>query len=161
VEQALPRVHSLVIGPGLGRDSTVITVASEVVKLCSKHKVPVVIDADGLWMVNLHLDVIRQVGLEKGNLILTPNLAEFDRLYDATLASRFGGASLEEDFSSIKERSSDDATPLKKQKKMSGENEPFSFAIESQQLAAKLELVCSALGGITVLVKGEIDMVIY
>jgi NAD(P)H-hydrate repair Nnr-like enzyme with NAD(P)H-hydrate dehydratase domain len=152
-------VHSLVIGPGLGRDPTVITVASEVVKLCSKHKVPVVIDADGLWMVNLHLDVIRQVGLEKGNLILTPNLAEFDRLYDATLASRFG-ASLEEDVSSIKE-STDDATPLKKQKKMSGENEPFSFAIESQQLAAKLELVCSALGGITVLVKGEIDMVIY
>ncbi|XP_012320182.1 ATP-dependent (S)-NAD(P)H-hydrate dehydratase isoform X2 [Aotus nancymaae] len=62
VEKWLPRLHALVVGPGLGRDDALL----ENVK-------------DGLWLVAQQPALIQ--GYRKA--VLTPNHMEFSRLYDA------------------------------------------------------------------------------
>ena len=76
----LPRLHGLVIGPGLGRDKTVLSNVEVLIGQLRKQEkpVPVVIDADGLHLVTEKPDLIKQYG----NCILTPNKAEFERLYE-------------------------------------------------------------------------------
>uniref|UniRef100_A0A3Q3E0Q1 ATP-dependent (S)-NAD(P)H-hydrate dehydratase n=1 Tax=Labrus bergylta TaxID=56723 RepID=A0A3Q3E0Q1_9LABR len=78
IEKWLPRLHSLVVGPGLGREGLLL----KTVKVIEKSKtrdIPIVIDADGLWLVTQQPSVIQ--GYHKG--ILTPNIMEFTRLYQA------------------------------------------------------------------------------
>jgi len=75
----LPRVHSLLIGPGLGRHPLVLEVAAQVVLQCRARKIPMVIDADGLFLVAQRPDLV--AGCR--HLILTPNGPEFYRLLTA------------------------------------------------------------------------------
>ncbi|KAK5062479.1 hypothetical protein LTR84_004551 [Exophiala bonariae] len=74
----LPRLHVLVIGPGLGRDSVTQKQVKAVIQAARKHDppVPMVLDADALWLVQTDPDLI------KGHkeCILTPNVVEFGRL---------------------------------------------------------------------------------
>lgn len=79
IEKWLPRLHTLVVGPGLGREDVVLKTVHDVIEKSKARNIPIVIDADGLWLVTKHPSVIK--GYQKG--ILTPNLMEFSRLYEA------------------------------------------------------------------------------
>ncbi|KAJ5712258.1 hypothetical protein N7493_008726 [Penicillium malachiteum] len=75
----LSRLHALVIGPGLGRDSVTLKVVAEVIKEARSRSIPFVLDADGLLIVT------EDPSLVKGykECILTPNVVEFARLAKA------------------------------------------------------------------------------
>jgi ATP-dependent NAD(P)H-hydrate dehydratase len=74
----LPRLHVLVIGPGLGRDEITLKQVASVIKAARSHDppVPIVLDADGLFLINSDPDLIK--GYK--DCILTPNVVEFARL---------------------------------------------------------------------------------
>ncbi|KAF4086802.1 hypothetical protein AMELA_G00088530 [Ameiurus melas] len=79
IEKWLPRLHSLVVGPGLGREDKLLNNAKVVIEKSKARGIPIVIDADGLWLVSKEPSVIQ--GYQRG--ILTPNFMEFSRLYEA------------------------------------------------------------------------------
>ncbi|XP_008399803.1 ATP-dependent (S)-NAD(P)H-hydrate dehydratase isoform X1 [Poecilia reticulata] len=79
IEKWLPRLHGLVVGPGLGREDFLLKTAKEVIERSKARDIPIVIDADGLWLVTHQPSVIQ--GYQKG--ILTPNFMEFTRLFEA------------------------------------------------------------------------------
>ncbi|XP_055071154.1 ATP-dependent (S)-NAD(P)H-hydrate dehydratase isoform X2 [Misgurnus anguillicaudatus] len=79
IEKWLPRLHSLVVGPGLGREDKLLKNAKEIIERSKLRSIPVIIDADGLWLVAKEPSVIQ--GYQRG--ILTPNIMEFSRLYEA------------------------------------------------------------------------------
>lgn len=73
----LPRLHSLVIGPGLGRNERTLATVGSIISLAKEQGLPLVLDADALFFVSKCPEIVR--GYKKA--ILTPNMAEFDRLY--------------------------------------------------------------------------------
>ncbi|XP_016984473.2 ATP-dependent (S)-NAD(P)H-hydrate dehydratase [Drosophila rhopaloa] len=73
----LDRLHVIVIGPGLGREPSILKTASNILKLCLSVQKPVVIDADGLFLLNDNFELI----CGQRNVILTPNVMEFRRLF--------------------------------------------------------------------------------
>lgn len=73
----LPRMHAIVVGPGLGRDVPILRTVKAVISVARKQQKSVVIDADGLFMVTEQPDII--TGYTKA--ILTPNDIEFQHLY--------------------------------------------------------------------------------
>ena len=75
----LPRLHVLVIGPGLGRDPMTQKIVVEVMREARSRGIPMVFDADALLLVQQDPDLVR--GYEE--CILTPNVAEFGRLAKA------------------------------------------------------------------------------
>ncbi|XP_048388411.1 ATP-dependent (S)-NAD(P)H-hydrate dehydratase isoform X2 [Stegostoma tigrinum] len=85
VEKWFPALHSMVIGPGLGRDEKVLQNTKVIMQKCQQRGIPLVIDADGLWAVAQDPSVIQ--GYRKA--ILTPNVVEFSRLYNAVLKGPF------------------------------------------------------------------------
>jgi ATP-dependent NAD(P)H-hydrate dehydratase len=80
MDKWLPRLHALVIGPGLGRDKTILSNVEQLIGNLRKQDqpIPLVIDADGLYLITEKPDIINNYG----NCILTPNAAEFERLYE-------------------------------------------------------------------------------
>lgn len=75
----LPRLHVLVIGPGLGRDELMQNTCAKVIEAAKKQGVPFVLDADGLGLVQSNPDLLQ--GCKE--CILTPNVVEFARLCKA------------------------------------------------------------------------------
>ncbi|KAH8921331.1 carbohydrate kinase [Atractiella rhizophila] len=75
----LPRLHVLVVGPGLGRDPYMQLSAKVALALCRENNAFVVLDADSLWLVGKEPEVVK--GYKRA--ILTPNVAEFGRLCEA------------------------------------------------------------------------------
>ncbi|OTA69353.1 Ribokinase-like protein [Hypoxylon sp. EC38] len=73
----LPRLHVLVIGPGLGRDPLMHETCAKVLAAARERKMPVVLDADALALV------IKAPELVHGwrEVVLTPNVVEFGRLW--------------------------------------------------------------------------------
>lgn len=76
---AFSKIHSIVIGPGLGRSETSFKALKTAIEFAKSKDLPLVIDADGLYIVSMDTSVV--CGNEK--CILTPNLMEFKRLYEA------------------------------------------------------------------------------
>ncbi|GAA5866843.1 hypothetical protein JCM8547_003582 [Rhodosporidiobolus lusitaniae] len=72
----LPRLHTLVIGPGLGRSETMQLAARVALKLARENELYVVLDADGLWLAQNDPSVVN--GYKRA--VLTPNVVEFQRL---------------------------------------------------------------------------------
>lgn len=72
----LDRLHVLVIGPGLGRDSTMQKIVAAVLTEARKRNIPFVLDADGLYLAQTQPDLVE--GYKE--CILTPNVVEFGRL---------------------------------------------------------------------------------
>lgn len=73
----------VLIGPGLGRDAVAEDLFVFVMEKCKK---PIVVDADGLYHLSNHMDI-----LEKRRdmiTILTPHPGEFARLFDITVADK-------------------------------------------------------------------------
>lgn len=79
MEALLPRFHALVIGCGLGRDMRVLNATARVIEMAKERRLPLVLDADALWLVERQPEVV--AGYEQA--VLTPNAAEFRRLCQA------------------------------------------------------------------------------
>ncbi|XP_033095727.1 ATP-dependent (S)-NAD(P)H-hydrate dehydratase-like [Anneissia japonica] len=73
----LPRMHSLIIGPGLGRHPRLLENTAIVIKEAKELNIPLVIDADGVYLLSQSPELIH--GYTKA--ILTPNIMEFKLLY--------------------------------------------------------------------------------
>jgi ATP-dependent NAD(P)H-hydrate dehydratase len=72
----LERFDVLVVGPGLGRDPLIMETVTELLENAKIREVPLVIDADGLWLINKNPSLVEGYS----NAVLTPNAAEFKRL---------------------------------------------------------------------------------
>jgi ATP-dependent NAD(P)H-hydrate dehydratase len=72
----LPRLHVLVIGPGLGRDTLMQDTCARVIEAAKKENIPFVLDADGLNLAQTRPELVQ--GYKE--CILTPNVVEFARL---------------------------------------------------------------------------------
>jgi len=108
ISQVIPNLHAIVIGPGLGREEIVFRNLSAIIELIKHCGIPMVIDADGLFYLNSNPTVIQQYP----NVVLTPNVVEFNRLFKSvvgipidlseppsaenvsTLASKLGGVTI-------------------------------------------------------------------
>lgn len=77
----LPRLHVLVIGPGLGRDPLMQETCARVLAAARERKMPVVLDADALAIVTKTPELI--MGWRE--VVLTPNVVEFERLWKGVL----------------------------------------------------------------------------
>lgn len=76
VEPLLDRLHVVVVGPGLGRDALMLDTVSRCISAVRQRNLPLVVDADGLWLVTQRPDIVH--GYAKA--VLTPNVVEFARL---------------------------------------------------------------------------------
>lgn len=74
----LDRLHAIVIGPGLGREPETFKVVTELIKTIKAKKIPLVIDADGLFLITENHELIKDFS---SPVVLTPNKIEFERLY--------------------------------------------------------------------------------
>jgi ATP-dependent NAD(P)H-hydrate dehydratase len=72
----LDRLHVLVIGPGLGRDPLMQDTCALVMRAARDKRMPMVLDADALQIVQREPDLVRGYALA----VLTPNVVEFARL---------------------------------------------------------------------------------
>lgn len=75
------RLHSVIIGPGLGRDDYMQSFARVAIEVARESNLYMVIDADGLWLVQNTPEVIQ--GYRRA--VLTPNVVEFQRLCRAVV----------------------------------------------------------------------------
>ncbi|XP_063417729.1 ATP-dependent (S)-NAD(P)H-hydrate dehydratase-like [Mytilus trossulus] len=81
----LERMHAVVLGPGLGRDPVVcLDTAKNILEEVKKKNLPLVVDADGLFLITEHPDLIKSYG----KAILTPNIVEFGRLYEKMMGEK-------------------------------------------------------------------------
>ncbi|OSX77728.1 hypothetical protein BU14_0135s0002 [Porphyra umbilicalis] len=86
----LPRMHGLLVGPGLGRSEEGLDLAAAVLTDVFKggpaarggHRgdIPVVLDADALYLLAARSGVWEAARAYRGRLLLTPNAAEATRL---------------------------------------------------------------------------------
>jgi ATP-dependent NAD(P)H-hydrate dehydratase len=81
VASLLPRLHVLAIGPGLGRLPAVLEAVAAIIKVAKSKELPIVIDADGLWLINQRPELVKGYPYA----ILTPNMMELRRLNTAVL----------------------------------------------------------------------------
>ena len=97
ISEWLPRIHALVIGPGLGRDPKLFDNVKGVIRKASELKIPLVIDADGIHILSTDLEII------KGNkkAILTPNFIECSRLFEKVFAEKLSKAKLEKSIPAL------------------------------------------------------------
>lgn len=77
--EMLPRLHVLVVGPGLGRDPLMHDTVSRVIRAARDKNMPIVMDADALQIVQRDPDLVS--GYKEA--VLTPNVVEFKRLWDS------------------------------------------------------------------------------
>lgn len=89
----LSRVHVLVIGPGLGRDSAMQEICAKVIEEARKKNIPFVLDADGLMLAQEKPELVKGYT----ECILTPNVVEFGRLCKAAGVKTGGDGQPRED----------------------------------------------------------------
>ncbi|KAL7628829.1 hypothetical protein AAE478_000344 [Parahypoxylon ruwenzoriense] len=121
----LPRLHVLVVGPGLGRDPLMQETCAKVLAAARERGMPVVLDADALALVLKSPELV--MGWRE--VVLTPNVVEFGRLWK-----------------SIKAASSD--SPAESEQAAGGADSP-----------AQVEALSRALGGVTIVQKGNKDFI--
>nr|CAH7712450.1 unnamed protein product [Callosobruchus chinensis] len=81
IEPWLERLHVVVIGPGLGRHDQTFKVITQVIETCRQKRKPLVIDADGLFLIAEKHELIKNY---PAPVVLTPNVMEFNRLIGET-----------------------------------------------------------------------------
>ena len=74
LDELLPKMDAVLIGPGLGRS---LSVEKIVIHVLQTFQGPIVLDADGINAVCAHKDILRG---RTGLTVLTPHLGEFMRL---------------------------------------------------------------------------------
>lgn len=160
-------LQALVIGPGLGRDPLVLSCAMAVISAARERDLPIVVDGDALWALNQDLDVIQ--GYTR--CILTPNPAEYRRLYMSVSASLETSFSQEASTSSEAHPTPADATSSTRESNSSLSHSNASFSTQPatpQQLPddeesiwepKSVRTIAAALGGVTILRKGQVDVI--
>jgi ATP-dependent NAD(P)H-hydrate dehydratase len=78
VTSMMDNLHCLVIGPGLGRCPIVLKATSKIIQEAQARKLPLVLDADALYL--LTLDPYQKLLQPSSIVILTPNKMERKRL---------------------------------------------------------------------------------
>jgi ATP-dependent NAD(P)H-hydrate dehydratase len=78
VTSSLDRLHVLVIGPGLGRCPMVLEATFRIIQEAKSRNVPLVLDADALFL--LTLDPYQKALENYDKVVLTPNVVEGKRL---------------------------------------------------------------------------------
>jgi NAD(P)H-hydrate repair Nnr-like enzyme with NAD(P)H-hydrate dehydratase domain len=73
ISEWLPRLHTLVVGPGLGRDPTTLACVGRVITAARAIGLPLVVDADGLFLITTSPTLIKDY---PAHVILTPNAVE-------------------------------------------------------------------------------------
>lgn len=81
IDSWLPRLNCVVIGPGLGRNQSMLGRISLIIEKVKSNNVPIVIDADGLWHLAMNPGIIK--GYKRA--VITPNAMEFSRLVKSVL----------------------------------------------------------------------------
>jgi len=81
MQEPMQRMHSFVVGPGLGRQKETASIFRNVITDLTERGIPVVIDADGLYFVAQEPTILR--GVKRS--VITPNEMEFNRIYKAVL----------------------------------------------------------------------------
>ncbi|KIM44681.1 hypothetical protein M413DRAFT_66906 [Hebeloma cylindrosporum] len=76
LQSILSRLHVLIVGPGLGRESYMQSYAKMAVSIARERGMFIVLDADGLYMIGQDISVIK--GYRRA--VITPNVVEFKRL---------------------------------------------------------------------------------
>ncbi|KAH3664163.1 hypothetical protein OGAPHI_004877 [Ogataea philodendri] len=79
IQSLLDRIHVVVLGPGFGRDKVMLETMKLVIQEIKKRDLPVILDADSLYLVSQDPDIIK--GYSKA--VITPNPVEFKRIADA------------------------------------------------------------------------------
>ncbi|CAG8546818.1 14648_t:CDS:2 [Ambispora leptoticha] len=79
VADLFPRMHVIVVGPGLSRDNLMQECARGIITKAKEKDLSIVLDADALFLVQNHPDVIQNYK----KAVLTPNVNEFKRLCEA------------------------------------------------------------------------------
>jgi len=137
VTRFLPRLHAVVAGPGLGREQQVLLAVLQVIQAARRSKLPLVLDADALWMLSLDGNLHAVHGCDE--CVLTPNANEFKQLIQAAL--RAVGR---------RELGIADSSEAKKQALEEGLSSPFAD-VQLRALASLLQC--------TVLLKGPVDLI--
>lgn len=117
----LGRLHVLVVGPGLGRDPLMHETCARVLAAARERGMPVVLDADALAVVTKSPELV--MGWRE--VVLTPNVVEFGRLWKGVFPNREEGGAGEEARSEV----------------------------------AQVEALSRALGGVTIVQKGQKDLI--
>lgn len=94
-------IHVLIVGPGLGRDEFVMKCAKQIIIQAKSKNIPVIIDGDGINLVVQDAFIIK--GYKLG--VLTPNVAEFDRLLESQQISKLKEEEKDETSQKLKELS--------------------------------------------------------
>lgn len=81
MEPWLSRLNCVVIGPGLGRNQSTLERISVIIEKAKANNLPLVIDADGLWLLAMNPEIIK--GYKRA--VITPNAMEFSRLVKSVL----------------------------------------------------------------------------
>lgn len=89
----MDKLHALVIGPGLGRCPLVLEATSRIIQQSQKYKVPLVLDADALYLLTLepYQQLLKQISHP---VVLTPNAMERKRLQGTSCCLENGGVCL-------------------------------------------------------------------
>lgn len=94
IESWMDNLHIMVIGPGLGRDPKIFATVEKIICLFRERKKPLVIDADGLFLISQKPDIIKNYP----GVILTPNKVEYERIFKAGKEDTIEQASIERLF---------------------------------------------------------------
>jgi ATP-dependent NAD(P)H-hydrate dehydratase len=105
VKEWIPRLDALLIGPGLGRNRATVLAACHIITAAAERGLPIVLDADGLFILSSALqpgeyvpsDLARKMlsALAACPVTLTPNRVEFERLCQALGLAERGSGSFE------------------------------------------------------------------
>ncbi|CAM0135776.1 hypothetical protein VKS41_001792 [Umbelopsis sp. WA50703] len=79
VASVFSRLHVLVVGPGLSRDSQMLEAAKGIIERAKEKNMAIVLDADGLFLVQNNPEIVQNYQ----KAVLTPNVVEFKRLCDS------------------------------------------------------------------------------
>jgi ATP-dependent NAD(P)H-hydrate dehydratase len=77
----LERSDAVVIGPGLGRDTTTLATIAQLLPVLADKGLPVVLDGDALYLIACWPDLL-STSAGKHDIVLTPNAMEFTRLWN-------------------------------------------------------------------------------
>lgn len=129
-ERLALRFDSVVIGPGLGRNEFTFDALKGILEVCRNQLLPTVIDGDALFFLSTNTDALDLIITNPGwPVVLTPNGIEFKRLWDVVCP-----------LEDIGSRTNKEAV------------EHFVKCLQGR--GSK-----TSLGSVTVLLKGELDVV--
>lgn len=153
VAALLPKLHSLLLGPGMGRDPAVLLAAADIVREARLRHLPVVLDADSLAMVAEHPDTVSDYPLA----LLTPNVNEFRLLCERVERDTAGQTVAPSSPSPLAGGAGAVPATVGGVRETEGGRLKKGRAIQSK--AEAVERVAKHLGGVVVVLKGEVDVI--